>query len=179
MLLQKKSMADLHRPDVANLSMEKMPLIVVLEDIRSGLNIGSVFRTSDAFKIQEIILAGFSVIPPHREILKTALDATQSVTWSYTPDLQNTLRSFKAQGYKIAAIEQVHQSVELQEMHFRDVFPLVVIFGNEVHGVSEGALSLCDLAIEIPQAGIKHSLNIAVCAGIVLWQCYHQYIVSK
>ena len=168
-------MSELNRPELESVSHEKIPLIVVLEDIRSGLNIGSVFRTADAFQIKEIILSGYSVTPPHREILKTALDATQSVAWSYTNDLNSTLREFKSKGYKIAAVEQVHNSILLQQLNLSEWYPLVLIFGNEVHGVSDTALALCDFAIEIPQSGIKHSLNIAVCAGIVLWHCYHQF----
>ena len=172
-------MMDLHRPAIDAVPADKIPLIVVLEDIRSGLNIGSVFRTADAFKVQEIILSGFSVTPPHREILKTALDATQSVAWSYTADLTHKLRELKALGYSIAAVEQVHQSRFLQDISVPESLPLVVVFGNEVQGVSDTVLNICDFAIEIPQSGIKHSLNIAVCAGIVLWHCYHQYIKIK
>ncbi len=170
----KKSMVELNRPNLSALPGSKMPVVVVLEDIRSGLNIGSVFRTADAFNVKEIILSGYSVTPPHREILKTALDSTQSVQWQYTDNLEHRLRGLKEAGYFIAAVEQVHQSRPLQAVNLRETTPLVLIFGNEVHGVSEAALNLCDFAIEIPQSGIKHSLNIAVCAGVVLWHCYHQ-----
>ena len=167
-------MQDLHRAELSTLRLHKMPIIVILEDIRSGLNIGSVFRTSDAFNVQEIILSGYSAVPPHREILKTALDATLSVKWSYSDQIVNRLTMLRAEGYTIAAIEQVHASVPLDQVDFNSSAPLVLILGNEVHGVSEAALACCDFAIEVPQSGVKHSLNIAVCAGVVLWQCYQQ-----
>lgn len=172
-------MMELDRPDLLAVPREKMPLIVVLEDIRSGLNIGSVFRSADAFQVQEIILSGYSVIPPHREILKTALDATLSVPWSHTPDLAQKLIELKSMGYTIGAVEQVHGSISLDELNISASFPAVLIFGNEVHGVSDVSLGMCDFAVEVPQSGIKHSLNIAVCAGIILWHCYHQYNLSK
>ncbi|MBK7370599.1 MAG: TrmH family RNA methyltransferase [Saprospiraceae bacterium] len=172
-------MADLHRAIPGANTQEKMPVIVVLEDIRSGLNIGSVFRTADAFNVEEIILAGYSVTPPHREILKTALDATLSVKWSQTLVLEARLKELKNNGYKIAAVEQVEGSIYLQDFKSVDYLPLVLLFGNEVHGVSDQTLSLCDFGIEVPQSGIKHSLNIAVCAGVVLWQCYQQISISN
>ena len=167
-------MQDLNRAELSTERPHKMPIIVILEDIRSGLNIGSVFRTSDAFNVQEIILAGYSVVPPHREILKTALDATHSVKWTYSDHLVNRLALLRAEGYTIAAIEQVHSSVPLHEVDFNSSAPLALILGNEIHGVSEATLSCCDFAIEVPQSGVKHSLNIAVCAGVVLWHCYQQ-----
>ena len=168
-------MTELGRPQLEPLRRsEKLPIIVVLENIRSGLNIGSIFRTADAFHIKSICLTGISVTPPHREILKTALDATLSVDWAYLPDVNTGLLEFKNRGFQIIAVEQTQGSVSLSEFIFDFHTPVVLVFGNEVSGVSDEVLALADRAIEIPQSGIKHSLNVAVCAGIVLWQAYHQ-----
>ncbi len=166
-------MPDLGRSDLkTNKLQPRHPIKVVLEDIRSGLNIGSVFRTCDGFNMDEIILSGYSVTPPHREILKTALDATHSVPWRYVDSLKDELIKLKAQGYTIAAVEQTHQSILLQDFNVLDHLPLVLVLGNEVHGVNDETLALADMGIEIPQSGIKHSLNISVCAGVVLWHCF-------
>lgn len=168
-------MFELGRPGLPDIrTVIRTPVTVVLENIRSGLNIGSVFRTADAFNIERILLAGFSVVPPHKEILKTALNATESVPWARVEDLRDKLLQLKDQGHRIAAVEQVHGSIPLDQFDFRVANPLVLVFGNEVSGVSDEVLGLCDSAIEIPQSGIKHSLNIAVCAGIVLWESYRQ-----
>jgi len=174
-MLSRKTMLELNRPGLPEMRAgAKIPVTVVLENIRSGLNIGSVFRTADAFNMEKILLAGFSVAPPHKEILKTALDATESVPWARVEDLAAALILLKEKGYHIAAVEQVHGSIPLDQFDFSEKQPLVLVFGNEVSGVSEATLGLCDSAIEIPQSGIKHSLNIAVCAGIVLWESYVQ-----
>ncbi|MDZ4707988.1 MAG: TrmH family RNA methyltransferase [Saprospiraceae bacterium] len=174
-MLIRKTMTELGRPQLEPLRQsEKLPIIVILENLRSGLNIGSIFRTADAFHIKSICLTGISVIPPHREILKTALDATLSVDWKYLPDVNAGLLEFKKQGYQIVAVEQTQGSVPLSEFIFDLHTPVVLVFGNEVSGVSDAVLANADRAIEIPQSGIKHSLNVAVCAGIVLWQAYHQ-----
>lgn len=168
---------ELDRPPLeSQRQSEKLPIVVVLENIRSGLNIGSVFRTADAFHVRSILLSGISAVPPHREILKTALDATLSVDWSYVNDLRSAIQDYKKEGYRIVAVEQTQDSILLSRFNFNSSVPLVLIFGNEVNGVSDEALSVADAAIEIPQSGIKHSLNVAVCAGIVLWQAYGQLI---
>ena len=153
---------------------EKTPVIVVLDNIRSMHNVGSVFRTADAFLMQAIFLCGYTPQPPHRDIHKTALGATETVEWKYFQDITAAIRQLKEEGYKVFAIEQVEGSIPLQE--FRDNVPgrLAVIFGNEVSGVGEQALALCDGSIEIPQWGMKHSLNISVAAGIVLWELVRQ-----
>lgn len=168
-------MSELGRPALRDIRVvNRTPVTVVLENIRSGLNIGSVFRTADAFNIERILMAGFSVVPPHKEILKTALDATESVPWARVDDLAPFLSHLKEKGHHIAAVEQVHGSIPLSQFDFTGKQPLVLVFGNEVSGVSDEVLGLCDSAIEIPQSGIKHSLNIAVCAGIVLWEAFCQ-----
>ncbi len=168
-------MTELGRPELEwHRQSKKLPLVVLLENIRSGLNIGSIFRTADAFHIHSVCLTGISVVPPHREILKTALDATLSVDWSYQPDIHSGLTEYKNQGYKIVAVEQTQESIPLSDFKFDLNLPVVLVFGNEVSGVSDTVLSVADMAIEIPQSGIKHSLNVAVCAGIVMWHAYDQ-----
>lgn len=168
-------MTELGRPGFRDIPvLERTPVTVVLENIRSGLNIGSVFRTADAFNIERILLAGYSVVPPHREILKTALDSTESVPWARVDDLAPILLHLKEKGHHIAGVEQVHGSIPLGQFDFTGRQPLVLVFGNEVSGVSDEVLGLCDSVIEIPQSGVKHSLNISVCAGIVLWEAYCQ-----
>ena len=152
---------------------EKMPVIVVLDNIRSMHNVGSVFRTSDAFLIQGVYLCGFTPQPPHRDIHKTALGATETVEWKYFDTTVSAVSALREAGYSVFAVEQTEGSLPLHE--FCSLFdsvsrPLAVVFGNEVDGVNAEALALCDGAIEIPQWGMKHSLNISVAAGIVLWE---------
>ena len=149
---------------------EKMPVVVVLDNIRSMHNVGSVFRTADAFLIQGVYLCGYTPQPPHRDIHKTALGATETVDWKYFQDVREALQELKGEGYKIFAVEQVEKSVPLQEFSAQHSGKTVVVFGNEVSGVGEGALALCDGSVEIPQWGMKHSLNISIAAGIVLWE---------
>ena len=149
---------------------EKIPIIVVLDNIRSMHNVGSVFRTADAFLLQGIYLCGYTPQPPHRDIHKTALGATETVEWKYVAQGVEAIQSLKAEGYKIFAVEQVKGSIALQDFVFEQDAKLAVIFGNEVNGVGEALLGYCDGCIEIPQLGMKHSLNISVAAGIVLWE---------
>jgi len=151
---------------------EKMPLIVILDDIRSLNNIGSVFRTSDAFLVQEIFLCGITAQPPHREIHKTALGATESVNWTYFEDIKDAIRKAHELNFKIYAIEQTDDSIPFDQFQVQKNSKIAVIFGNEVKGVSESILSEIDGSIEIPQYGTKHSLNISVCAGIVIWDLF-------
>ena len=148
----------------------KHPIVVVLENIRSMHNVGSVFRTADAFLVNKIILTGYTPTPPHRDIEKTALGATDTVSWSFEKDSLTAVRQLKAEGYRLIAVEQVEGSTLLNEFPDDNNEPLAVIFGNEVSGVSDEVLSECSGSIEIPQAGMEHSLNIAVAAGIVLWE---------
>lgn len=149
---------------------DKSPIRVILDDVRSLANVGSVFRTSDAFLIQEIILCGITGCPPHRDIQKTALGATDSVKWSYEKNIITAIDRCKNDGFKVFAVEQSIHSIELSEFVL-DV-PITVILGNEVQGVSQSAIDRCDGVIEIPQDGTKHSLNISVATGIVLWELY-------
>lgn len=148
----------------------KMPVVVVLDSIRSAMNVGSVFRTSDAFAVEKIVLTGISATPPHREITKTAIGATQSVTWEYCESISEALQSLKELAYQIASIEQTDSSVMLNQWPLQKGQRWAIVMGNEVDGVSDEALSLTDVAIEIPQFGTKHSLNVAVCTGVVLWE---------
>ncbi len=152
---------------------DKTPIRVVLDDIRSLNNIGSVFRTCDAFRIEQVILCGITATPPHKDIQKTALGATDSVVWSYCEDILPALKDAREQGYTLCGVEQTKNAIMLDKFEPSvSQQKLVVIFGNEVKGVSQAAIDLCDVVIEIPQFGTKHSLNIAVSAGVVLWDLF-------
>lgn len=148
----------------------KVPVIVVLENIRSMHNVGSVFRTADAFLLQGIYLCGYTARPPHRDIDKTALGATESVDWKHFPATVDAIQLLKEDGYLVYAVEQAENSVSLQHATELIIGKLAVIFGNEVTGVDNDTLQQCDGCIEIPQYGMKHSLNISVAVGIVLWE---------
>ena len=148
---------------------EKFPFIIALDEVRSLLNVGSVFRSADAFKCEKILLGGLSP-EPSKEMNKTALGATDSVDWKHLPEgLTPSLRDLKTKGYQIWAIEQTDQAIDLRNWKPEQLDKIVFVFGNEVSGVSEEVLALCDGALEIPQFGTKHSLNISVSAGIVMW----------
>ncbi|MDQ2656299.1 MAG: RNA methyltransferase [Bacteroidota bacterium] len=151
---------------------EKISVCIVLDNIRSLHNVGSAFRTSDAFRIKKIYLTGITGTPPHREIEKTALGATASVAWEYAEKTEDVLIKLKESGYTIAAIEQTTESQSLQLFTPDPSKKYCLLFGNEVHGVSDEAIALADIALEIPQAGTKHSLNISVCLGIVAWEFF-------
>lgn len=168
--MQKLSMEELNRPDVDSFKNQtKIPLVIVLDNVRSMHNVGSAFRTADGFAIEKIILCGITGTPPHREIEKTALGATQSVSWSHVEDTQTALAQLKAEGYQLIAIEQAAQSTFLQEYTVDPAAKYALIFGNEVHGVDESIMQQVDSCIEIPQFGTKHSFNVSVTIGIVLW----------
>ena len=149
---------------------EKFPIIVVLENIRSAYNVGSVFRTCDAFLIEAIYIIGYSAKPPHKEIKKTALGAEETVTWKYFKTTADAIEDLKENGYKVYAVEQAEGSYKLHAASFRQNEKIAVVFGNEVTGIEQSTIHLCDGCIEIPQLGMKHSLNIATAAGIVLWE---------
>ena len=149
---------------------DKFPIIVVLENIRSAYNVGSVFRTSDAFLIEAIYIIGYSAKPPHKEIKKTALGAEETVTWKYFKTSAEAIDELKTRKYKVYAVEQAEESYKLHSANFRQNEKIAVVFGNEVTGVEQTTIQLCDGCIEIPQLGMKHSLNIATAAGIVLWE---------
>jgi tRNA G18 (ribose-2'-O)-methylase SpoU len=149
---------------------EKLPVLLLLENIRSMHNVGSIFRTADAFLAGGICLCGYTPRPPHRDIHKTALGATETVEWNYSENTLQAVRDLKASGYHIVGVEQVAGSIPLQQFSYSVGEKLVLVFGNEVEGVSEPVLELCDICIEIPQFGMKHSLNVSVAAGMVLWE---------
>jgi 23S rRNA (guanosine2251-2'-O)-methyltransferase len=151
---------------------DKLPITVILDNVRSMHNIGSIFRTSDGFAIEKIYLCGITAQPPHREIEKTALGATQSIEWTYSEDITDLIPELRAAGYKIIAIEQADNSVMLNNFQPETSEKYALIFGNEVNGVSDEAMKLIDTCIEIPQFGTKHSFNIVVSAGIVLWDFF-------
>jgi tRNA G18 (ribose-2'-O)-methylase SpoU len=151
---------------------EKTPISIVLDDIRSLHNIGSVFRTADAFLIEKIYLCGITAIPPNKEINKTALGATETVSWEYNPDVLEIIKKLKEENIAVLAIEQVENSIFLQDYKIEKNKKYALVFGNEVHGVSQEAVAICNGSIEIPQLGTKHSLNISVSAGIVVWDLF-------
>ena len=148
---------------------KKLPIIVILDNIRSLSNIGSAFRTCDAFLVEKICLCGITAKPPHREIQKTALGATESVDWEHYPTTIDCVLNLKKQGYEIASVEQTSNTIMLNKVG-KPKKPLALVFGNEVNGVSQDVVDLSNIVIEIPQFGTKHSLNISVSVGIVLWE---------
>lgn len=149
---------------------EKSPFVIVLDNVRSHSNVGSVFRTADAFLTECIYLCGITAIPPHREIQKTALGATESVSWKYFSNTAEAIADLRSKGYRIVGIEQVEGSVCLGDFAVEPGQRYALVFGHEVNGVDQSVIDLCDYVIEIPQFGTKHSFNIAVSAGIVLWE---------
>lgn len=153
----------------------KFPLIVVLDGIRSLNNIGSFFRTADAFNVEKIYLCGITAQPPHRDIQKTALGATETVDWEYRSSIVDLATELKHQGMTICAIEQAEQTTLLQEVNELRGEKFALVFGNEVDGVDQKVVDLADHIIEVPQFGTKHSLNVSVCAGVVLWEFGKRY----
>jgi 23S rRNA (guanosine2251-2'-O)-methyltransferase len=169
--MRKLSMAELGRKSVEEFRQsDKIPVIVVLENIRSAYNVGSVFRTSDAFLIQAIYIIGYSAKPPHKEIKKTALGAEETVTWKYFKTSAEAIDTLRAEGFAVYAVEQAEGSSLLHTIQPEPQEKIAVVFGNEVTGVEQATIGLCDGCIEIPQLGMKHSLNIATAAGVVLWE---------
>ena len=177
--MHKLSMDELNRISKEDFEKaEKLPIIIVLDNIRSLSNVGAFFRTADAFRIGELFLCGITACPPHREIHKTALGADETVKWRYFESTVAACQELKAEGYRIFAVEQVEGSVALQDFKFEP--HTAYILGNEVEGVSEEVLPFCAGAIELPQEGTKHSINVSVCAGIVMWKLFESlYLVSK
>ncbi|MGB0525749.1 MAG: RNA methyltransferase [Flammeovirgaceae bacterium] len=168
--MRKLTMDELHRASVEEFKQsDKHQVAVVLDNIRSMHNVGSAFRTSDAFKIEKLVLCGITARPPHREIHKTALGATESVTWEHEEDTAAAVQQLKAAGYQIVVVEQTTNSVMLQDFDFTPAEKYAFVFGNEAFGVSDDVLPFADQSLEIPQFGTKHSLNISVSLGIVLW----------
>jgi tRNA G18 (ribose-2'-O)-methylase SpoU len=168
-------MRKLKNPELNRLSAEqykkteKLPLVVVLDNIRSCNNIGSFFRTSDALLVQKICLCGITATPPNAEIHKTALDAEKTVEWQYFAETEEAVQNLQADGFKVFAVEQVENSIKLPDFKPFPNEKLAVVFGNEVKGVQQKVVNICNGSIEIPQFGTKHSFNVSVSAGIVLW----------
>jgi len=158
---------------------EKIPICILLDNIRSLHNVGSAFRTADAFRVEKIYLTGITGTPPHREIQKTALRATESVDWEYVESKATAISDLKNKGYKIVIVEQTTDSIPLHTFSGAIDTKYCLVFGNEVNGVSEEAIALGDMALEIPQLGTKHSLNISVCLGIVLWDVFRKLKLEK
>lgn len=176
--MRKLANSELERKNIEEFKQaDKTPLIIVLDDIRSLHNIGSVFRTADAFLIEKIYLCGITATPPNKEIHKTALGATETVTWEYAKDVLEVIDTLKKDNVAVYAIEQVENSVMLNDFQVKDGQKYALVFGNEVKGVAQDAVHLCDGVIEIPQLGTKHSLNISVSAGIVVWDLFQKMSV--
>ena len=167
-------MVELHRVGVEEYrQVKKLPVTVVLDNVRSEMNVGSVFRTADAFLIERLMLCGITPQPPKSEIHKTALGAEESVTWQYHSTTLDAIEQLKREGYTIYSIEQVHESISLENFSVKKDEKIAIVFGNEVKGVSQQVVDVSDACVEIPQHGTKHSLNISCCAAIVMWHVYH------
>jgi len=170
--MKKLKNKDLQRINISEFKIaKKIPITIVLDNVRSALNVGSVFRTSDAFLIENIILCGITAAPPNKEIRKAALGSTDSVNWKYVKNTTDAVQQLIKEGYYIVGVEQVEKSTLLNEFKLPKK-PIAIIMGNEVNGVDQQAINLCNEVIEIPQFGTKHSLNIAVTTGIVIWDLW-------
>ncbi|HEY5328012.1 MAG TPA: RNA methyltransferase [Mucilaginibacter sp.] len=171
--MRKLKLNELNRASVAEFKVgKKLPIVLVLDNVRSMHNIGSIFRTADAFAVEKICLCGITAQPPHREIEKTALGATQSINWEYFANPLQAIEQLRGDGYRIVAVEQAENSTMLQDFTVTDGEKYALIFGNEVNGVNDEVMGKIDACIEIPQFGTKHSFNIVVSAGIVLWDLF-------
>lgn len=169
--MRKLKMEELNRKTVEEFRQsEKIPLVAVLENVRSAYNVGSVFRTADAFLLEAIYICGYTAYPPHKEIRKTALGAEETVSWKYFKTTAEAIDHLQAQGFTVYALEQVENSMPLQTVRFEEGDKVALVFGNEVTGVEQSTIHHCAGTIEIPQLGMKHSLNIAVAAGVALWE---------
>ena len=169
---KKLKLWELNRPTKeAFIAKNKVPIVVILDELRSFENVGSIFRTSDAFCIHQLALCGITPVPPHREIHRTALGATESVSWCYFEKTMEAVMYYKQHGFEVYAIEQAQHTMLLNAIQRMEISKIALIFGNEVNGVNQSVVDACDGVIEIPQFGTKHSLNVSVCAGVVLWEC--------
>jgi 23S rRNA (guanosine2251-2'-O)-methyltransferase len=174
---KKLSIDELNRKSVEEFKRtKKIPVIAVLENIRSAYNVGSVFRTADAFLLQSIYITGYTCVPPHKEIKKTALGAEETVDWNHFTSTADAITELKKEGYKVYAVEQVENSISLEKLLPGNAEKIAFIFGNEVSGVEQETILLCDGCVEIPQLGMKHSLNIATAAGVVLWEIVRNHL---
>ncbi|OAV44380.1 RNA methyltransferase [Lewinella sp. 4G2] len=170
-MAQKKSMAELERLSPTEYATApKIPVSLVLDDIRSANNVGSMFRTADCLAIEHVYLCGITATPPHRDILKTALGASASVAWSYHDNATELIQELKAKGIKTFAVEQTHGSIQLRQFRAEGHSPLAIVLGNEVQGVQQSIIDNCDGCLEIEQFGTKHSFNVAIAAGLVLYE---------
>jgi len=175
--MKKLSLSELGRKSPEEYrQMSKHEVVLVLDNIRSGHNVGSFFRTADAFALRKIYLCGITVQPPHREIHKTAIGADQTVDWEYLEDMPGLLHKLKMQGYILVGIEQTDQSIPLQDFRMEKSQKYALIFGNEIRGLDENILPELSICLEIPQFGTKHSLNVSVAGGIVIWQLMYQIL---
>lgn len=174
--MRKLTLQELGRQSLSDYkqSTDKLGVVVVLDNIRSAMNVGSIFRTMDGLAIARLVLTGITAKPPHKEINKTAIGATDSVDWTYNPSIEEVMQKLKTEGFQLYGIEQTDVSVPLNSFTFPITQKMAIIFGNEVKGLTEGVLPLLDEAIDIPQYGTKHSFNVAVCAGMVLWELSKQ-----
>jgi 23S rRNA (guanosine2251-2'-O)-methyltransferase len=174
---QKKSMPELQRATTDEVkNIPKIPVCLALDSVRSMNNVGSVFRSADCFSIEKIILGGYTPQPPHKDIHKTALGATDTVAWEHQPNLLDYLIHKKAEGFVIIAIEQTHNSTSLEQYTINKNAKYILVLGNEVFGVEQAIIDQCNAVLEIPQSGSKHSLNISVSAGVVAWQFYKAFL---
>ncbi|MCO6494662.1 MAG: RNA methyltransferase [Bacteroidetes bacterium] len=158
---------------------QKTPCVLVLDNIRSAYNVGSIFRTADGFLLEKIVLCGITPAPPHKDIFKTAIGAENSMQWEYEKDISNALKKLKQEGYFIAALEQTSDSKMLNHWKWKQGTKFALVLGNEVDGISDSAMSLCDAFIEIPQFGTKHSFNVAVAAGMFIWDMIRTFKNEK
>ena len=178
--MRKLKLEELNRASVSEFKgQDKLPVVVVLDNVRSMHNVGSIFRTCDGFAVEKVCLCGITSQPPHREIEKTALGATQSINWAYYANPIEAVEQLRKDGYTIIAIEQADKSIMLNDFEADESKKYALIFGNEVNGVSEEVMQIIDSCIEIPQFGTKHSFNIVVSAGIVLWDLFSKIIVNS
>lgn len=169
--MRKRTMDELGRKSVDEArSSDKFPILLILENIRSAYNVGSAFRTADAFQVEAIYLTGYTAFPPHKEIRKTALGAEDAVTWQHFPNAATAIEAARAAGYRILAVEQTIQSIPLHQLSPEADQKLALIFGNEVTGVEQSTIQLSDDCVEIPQGGMKHSINVATALGVVIWE---------
>ena len=172
-MIRKLSTDELNRKSIDEFkTSHKTPIVVVLDNVRSLNNIGSIFRTADAFLIEAIYLCGICATPPHKEIHKTALGAEESVHWEYFPDTLNAIKLLKEKGFSLIAVEQTANSISLESFPIKPSERYALIFGNEVKGIQQEVVNCCNKSVEIPQFGTKHSFNVSVSAGIVLWEWY-------
>ncbi len=174
--MRKLSLKELNRVSPETFKNQaKSPFVLILDNVRSALNVGSAFRTADSFALEKIYLCGITAKPPHREILKTAIGATEAVDWEYFEGTTQVIKVLKNKGYTIVGVEQTDESIMLQDFEIGNDKKLALIFGNEVSGISDEVIPLLEKCIEVPQFGTKHSLNVSVCVGVVVWDLFKKW----